>query len=59
MVTDMQVKLLMKLLQNEKTLRLAAAKSGMDEKTARKCRKLGKSQSELKREYSWRTRRDP
>ena len=36
MVEDQQVKKLMKLLQDEKPLSLAAAKSGMDEKTARK-----------------------
>ena len=59
MVTDRQVKLLMKLLRKEETLRLAAAKSGMDEKTARKYRKLGKSPNELKKERNWRTRKDP
>ena len=36
MVTDRQVRLLMKLLQEEKTLSVAAAKSGMAEKTARR-----------------------
>lgn len=59
MVTDRQVRLLMKLLQEEKTLRVAAAKSGMDEKTARKYRKLRKTPSEVKCEHNWRTRKDP
>ena len=36
MVTDCQVRKLMKLLNEEQTLSLASAKSGMDEKTARK-----------------------
>ena len=42
MVTDCQVRKLMKLLNEEQTLSLASAKSGMDEKTARKYRCLGK-----------------
>lgn len=59
MVTNRQVRLLMKLLQEEKTLSVASAKSGMDEKTARRYRKLGKMPSEVKREHTWRTREDP
>ena len=39
MITDCQVRKLMKLLNQEQTLSLAAAKSGMDEKTARKYRR--------------------
>jgi hypothetical protein len=49
----------MTLLKEEKTLSVAAVKSGMDEKTARKYRKLGKVPSEVKREHTWRTRKDP
>jgi hypothetical protein len=49
----------MKLSQTEKTLSLAAAKAGMDEKTARKYGRLGKLPSELKVEHRWRTRPDP
>jgi transposase len=59
MVTDRQVRRLMKLLQSEETLAAAAIKSGMDEKTARKYRRLGKPPSELKVEHIWRTRQDP
>jgi hypothetical protein len=51
--------MLMKLIETEKTLATAAAKAGMDEKTARKYRRLGKLPSEVKVEYSWRTREDP
>lgn len=59
MVTDRQVRMLMKLIETEKTLATAAAKAGMDEKTARKYRRLGKLPSEVKVEHRWRTREDP
>jgi len=36
MVTDKQVRMLMKLIKTEKTQNLATSKAGMDEKTARK-----------------------
>jgi hypothetical protein len=49
----------MKLLQSEKSLAAAAAKAGMDEKTARKYRRLGKLPSEVRVEHTWRTREDP
>ena len=48
MVTDTQVRRLMKLMQMERSLALAAAKAGMDEKTARKYRDLGRLPSEVK-----------
>jgi hypothetical protein len=59
MVTDKQVRILMKALHSEKTKATAAAKAGMDEKTARKYNRLGKLPSELKIEHNWRTREDP
>jgi len=59
MVTDRQVRRLMKLIKTEKTLAAAAAKSGMDEKTARKYRRLGKLPSAVKVAHTWRTRSDP
>ena len=40
MVKDRQVRILMKLINQEKTLELAAAKAGMSEKTARKYHRL-------------------
>lgn len=59
MVTYQQVRKLMHLTQTEPTLSSAAAKAGMDEKTARKYRRSGKLPSEIKAEHSWRTRADP
>lgn len=59
MVTDQQVRRLLKLVQKEKNFGIAAMKAGMDEKTARKYRNLGKLPSELKQEHTWRTRQDP
>ena len=58
MITDNQARKLMKYLQEEKTLELAAVKSGMDEKTARRYRDSGKLPSEIRAERirSWRTR---
>lgn len=59
MVTDQQVRRLWKLMASEKTRVSAAAKAGMDEKTARKYRDLGKLPSEVRAEHTWRTREDP
>jgi hypothetical protein len=61
MITDNQARKLMKYLHEKRTLGDAAAKSGMDEKTARKYRDLGKLPSELKAEQirTWRTRENP
>jgi hypothetical protein len=59
MVTDRQVKRLMKLLSRGRTLAAAAAKADMDEKTARKYRKLGRLPTEVKSKHTWRTREDP
>lgn len=59
MVSDAQVRRLMKLSQTEKTLAGAAAKADMDEGTARKYLRSGRLPSELKVEHTWRTRRDP
>jgi len=58
MVTDRQVKRLFQLMQQEKTLTMAAAKAGLDEKTARKYRKAKKLPSELKAPRQWRTHND-
>jgi len=59
MVTDRQVKRLMKYLQTEETLSIAASKAGMDEKTARKYQRLSRLPSELQEDRTWRTREDP
>ena len=59
MVTDQQVRKLMSLISREKSLARVAAKAGMDEKTARRYRRLGKLPSELKPIRGYRTREDP
>ena len=58
MVTDQQVRRLFKLVQTTKYFGTAAAKAGMDEKTARKYIQLGRLPSEIKSDHDWRTRRD-
>ncbi|MCP5007492.1 MAG: hypothetical protein GY941_26685 [Planctomycetes bacterium] len=59
MVTDKQVRMLMKQRKTEKTLYVSASKAGMDEKTARKylCSKMLPSQQ--KKDHTWRTRKNP
>ncbi len=59
MVTDPQVRRLLSLTHTQPTLALAATKAGMDEKTARKYRRLGKLPSQCRIEHDWRTRKDP
>jgi len=59
MVTDKGVRRLMELLGKGMSLATAAAKAGMDEKTARKYRSVGKLPQELRVDHFWRTREDP
>ena len=59
MVTDLQVRRLRRLDQLGIPPGLAAARAGMDDKTARKYRRLGKLPSEVRMEHHWRTRPDP
>lgn len=47
------------LIQAEKTQALAAAKAGMDEKTARKYLNSGQLPSQSTKDHTWRTREDP
>jgi transposase len=49
----------MKLVNQEKLLKTAAAKAGMADKTARKYIKSGKLPSQCKVIHNWRTRPDP
>jgi hypothetical protein len=58
MVNDTQVRRLKKLSKTEKTHELAAAKAGMDEKTARKYLHDGRLPSKVKADRNWRTRPD-
>lgn len=59
MVTDRQVMQLFMNLEQGCTLRLAALRSGMDEKTAGKYRREWKLPSQLKQMREYRTRPDP
>lgn len=59
MIQDGQVRKLRGLLSQGVSLRMAALKSGMDEKTARKYRRESKMPSEVRETHWWRTRPDP
>jgi len=59
MVTDRQAKRLWTALSSGKSLAQSADKANMDEKTARKYRRLGRLPSEVAPERTWRTREDP
>jgi hypothetical protein len=58
MVTDEQVRKLMKMIQTEVTQSVAAAKAGMSDKTARKYLRLGKLPSQTTKPRDWRTHPD-
>jgi hypothetical protein len=59
-ITDRQVANLRSLLKAGKSLKIAAMRTGMDEKTARKYRDVGKLPSEIDVwPRVWRTREDP
>jgi hypothetical protein len=59
LVTDRQVRRLFALVKTEGNREIAAAKAGMDAKTARKYLRLGRVPSELPPARRWRTRSDP
>ena len=59
MVSDRQVRRLLSLLSKGEKYGVAAAKAGMDAKTARKYRRAGCLPSELRQPRTWRTRKDP
>ena len=60
MITDAQLRMLRRLDHHGAAKELAAVKSGMDPKTARKYRRLGKLPSEVKiMDRDWLTRLDP
>ena len=48
----------MKLTQSETTVAQAASKAGMDEKTARKYRRVKQLPSQIRKPHQWRTRAD-
>jgi hypothetical protein len=59
MVSDQQVKRLWRLAGQKWTLEIAAAKAGMDPKTARKYLRDRRLPSEMRQKHTWRTRPDP
>jgi hypothetical protein len=59
MVSDEQVKRLRRLAGQKWLLEVAAAKSGMDPKTARKYLRARRLPSEMRQKRTWRTRPDP
>jgi len=59
MVSNRQVARLWRLVRTELTLELAAAKAGMDAKTARKYLRDRRLPSEMQKKHEWRTRLDP
>jgi hypothetical protein len=59
MVTDQQVRKLMKLIAAGEPLGQAALKAGMDLKTARKYRRSGQLPAAGQQPHTWRTRADP
>jgi hypothetical protein len=59
LVTDKQVRRLFALVKLESNQEIAAAKAGMDRKTARKYLREGRLPSELPQAPRWRTRADP
>src|SRR5260370_17557989 len=59
MKKDPEVKLFMQERRKGTTQRLAAARAGLSESTARKYERLGKLPSQLKKPHTWRTRINP
>ena len=59
MISDRQVRKLLKELSLGVPLSVAALHTGMCEKTARRYRALGRLPSDVKTEHDWRTRKDP
>jgi len=58
-ITDQQVRLLMKLFSENKPLIQAAVRAAMSESTARKYVRSGQMPSEMAAPHTWRTRADP
>lgn len=58
-VSDGQVRMLMEQMSRHGKVGMAAMKSGMDRKTARKYIAAGKMPSDMRAPRDWRTRPDP
>ena len=59
MKKDTEVKVYMQERRKGRSQRLASARAGMSERTARKYERAGKLPSQLKQPHTWRTRKDP
>lgn len=59
MKQDTEVKLYMQERRKGTAQRIAAARAGMSERTARKYEKAGQLPSQLKRPHTWATRQNP
>ena len=59
MITDFQVRILMKQRHKGISLGISSSRSAMSENTARKYLRSGVLPSESKAPHTWRTRRDP
>jgi ribosomal protein S21 len=59
MKKDTEVKVYMQERHQGRSQRLAAARAGMSERTARRYERAGKLPSQLKRPHTWRTRQNP
>jgi hypothetical protein len=59
MVTDLPMRRVRRLNQQGLSKSQAAAKAGIDDKTARTYRRLGKLPSEVRMQHCWRTRSNP
>ena len=59
MKKDTEVKLYMQARHKGLSQRLAAARAGLSERTARKYERAGKLPSQMKRPHTWRTRANP
>jgi hypothetical protein len=58
MVSDQQIKRLWRFSEKQLSLEIAAAKAGMDPKTARKYLRDRSLPNEMKKKHTWRTRED-
>ena len=58
MITDQQIRSLIKMMNQGKNKKITADKAGMDVKTARKYLKSRKRPSQMKKKHCWRTRKN-
>lgn len=59
MKKDTEIRLYLQERKKGMTQKIAAARAGISERTARKCERAGALPSQLKRPHDWKTREDP